>query len=490
MASHRGYQLSLRKLSRRSLIYLGLPHAIFYAGWLTLPYALAASILLIAGIYLSNERTERISVFLPSRWNHRFLLLTAPLMALAVGIGMGNWLTPHMHYLWHNHLWQDLIHLPWPVSYESGNVLVHPLAYYLPSAWIGKILHPLVQILVEFWWGIYGMSLCFFWIGASFPRHTYRAVAIFALFGGVEILGRGLLGQPLADLSWMPLPEGEVAAMFPSLFDRFSAFPGQSMAAFLLSSLFYHQWRDGLSIEACIMAWGLTFLWSWWVALGALPFLVLLFWENDRSGWPVWVTSVIGSALGLCILAYAWPQIQALPIKWMDQPQVFIWYVVLIGLPSGLLLANSSIKDDSRWIMILLAALPLLILLISWGPGVDVWIGLSAVSFFWLGYEVIDLLLSVEMKKRWIKMAMTLCVLLGMIVPGYHLYRQIHLSYYPHLQAYDPSPISSLNLSQIPGIYMLKDLPKDIDRSPYYVAKPERFFFEQMAKKQEEDFNK
>ncbi|MEL6632845.1 MAG: hypothetical protein AAFQ83_15395 [Bacteroidota bacterium] len=484
MPSSRGFDISLRRLARRTLLYLGLPHAIFFATWLKLPFAVVLGLCLVGGIYLAMSTTQRISISFPSKWNYRFLILVSPLFALAIGIGMGQWLTPHMHYLWHNHLWQDLVRLPWPIRYEDGQMLVHPVGYFLPSAWAGKMLHPIIQVIVEFWWGIYGISLIILWVGATFPQKTYRAIGIFMLFGGVEIIGRWLLGQPLWDLSWEPLTEGQVPSMFLSVYDRFAVWPGQSLAAFFLATLLYHQWKDRLSLEICLMGWGMSFLWSWWVALGALPLLIFVVWHTATHKWTLWAVGIVSCILGIVMMAFAWPQIQNLPTAPTSYFQVALWLTLLLILPVQLLILHKiQLKENTWWIrMIGIVPAAGLLLTSAIGLNIEIVIALGAVPFFLLTYEIMDALLSIQQSKMWLQLCLNVLVLMGMVVPAYHLYRQIHLTRYPHLQVYDPNPLFSLDLSQIPVIYIIKDLPPDMDRSPYYLAPPQGIFSELLAK--------
>ncbi|MEO0584568.1 MAG: hypothetical protein AAF135_20325 [Bacteroidota bacterium] len=484
MPPSRGFDIPLRRLVRRTLLYLGLPHAIFFATWLKLPFAIGLGVCLIVGIYLSMRTTQRIAISLPSKWNYRFLILVSPLFALGIGIGMGQWLTPHMHYLWHNHLWQDLVRLPWPIRYEDGQMLVHSIGYFLPSAWAGKMLHPIIQIIVEFWWGIYGISLVILWLGATFPQKTYRAIGIFMLFGGAEIIGRWLLGHTLWDVSWEPLAEGQISSIFPSVYDRFAVWPGQSLAAFFLATLFYHQWKDRLSIEACLMGWGMSFLWSWWMALGALPLLVFVVWHTATQKWTLWVVGTVSCTLAIVVMAFAWPQIQSLPTAPTSYLQVALWLALLLVLPIQLLIMYKTQLKEKIWWIRMIGIVPGVSLLLTSAIGlnVEIVIALGAVPFFLLTYEIMDALLSIQKSEMWLQLCLNVLVLIGMIMPAYHLYRQIHLTSYPHLQAYDPNPLSSLDLSQIPVIYMMKDLPQDMDRSPYYLAPYEGFFFEAIAK--------
>ena len=123
-----------------------------------------------------------------------------------------------------------------------------------------------------------------------------------------------------------------------------------------------------------------------------------------------------------------------------------------------------------------------LVLTSAVGLNVEIAIALGAVPFFLLAYETMDALLSIQKSKMWLQISLNTLVLIGMVVPGYHLYRQIHLTRFPHLQEFDPNPLSSLDLSQIPVIYMIKDLPPGIDRSPYYLAPPQGIFPEVLAK--------
>ena len=131
-----------------SLIYLALPYLIFFAGWLkpTLSIIISSLLIVSIGICIKNNRQPLVknksSNPIYVNWiDFSFtLILTVTLIGISGIGGFGFQET----YDWrkHNAILSDLINQAWPVIYFfKGQYypLVYYIAYYLPSAVIGKL---------------------------------------------------------------------------------------------------------------------------------------------------------------------------------------------------------------------------------------------------------------------------------------------------------------------------------------------------------------
>jgi hypothetical protein len=136
-------------LVRSSLAYLAIPYAIFCVGWLRWYWSLPIIALIVVSLLEYDHLTQRHATVPTSSpepsplltWHHLIFLLLLALMwvslsgAGGVGYQRGDWVK-------HESILQDLIEKRWPVVYDfyaAPVPLVYALAYYLPSALIGKL---------------------------------------------------------------------------------------------------------------------------------------------------------------------------------------------------------------------------------------------------------------------------------------------------------------------------------------------------------------
>lgn len=233
-------------------------------------------------------------------WTMRTVLrhpvpLDIPLLLVALGLGFAlNCLGGQAHLFYANDDWlirdavlRDLVAEPWPVGYRylgDTTVLRAPLGLYLLPAAFGKAFglraaHAalLAQNTVLF-------GCLFFVFAQSFPprRTGLRVLAIFVAFGGWDIVGAWLLGEPLtlgSKLeSWMP------GQQFTSHVTQVFWVPNHAASGwtFVAAYLLWH--RRHLDAGALVCVFGLCAFWSPLSMIGALPFLVRAIVTDGLSG--------------------------------------------------------------------------------------------------------------------------------------------------------------------------------------------------------------
>jgi hypothetical protein len=273
-----------------SVLYLALPYPIFFAGWLRIGWALAATALLLVGVgtalygYGRQFRTEdtalSLSPFLSRKALVLVILLAAALTVVAgiggLGVQTGDWRK-------NNALFQDLIVKDWPVSYAylgQPVVLVYYLAFFLPAAVVGKLGGWLAGNLALALWGFGGLLLALLWVVRLARRPVGRTLALFVVLSGLDVIGYFLLHDFRVDLADPGTPFGllvenlnvwNTAWQYGSSMTVLFWVPNQALAAWIAASLLLEGADAGRARGSAVLVAALTLLWSPFVTLGLLP---------------------------------------------------------------------------------------------------------------------------------------------------------------------------------------------------------------------------
>lgn len=176
-----------------SVAYLVLPMLIFFIGWLE---PILGLILSAIAIYAGYSFVVRLSSYLQDETDSFSIpnkvilgiLLVNLFLVLISGIGgIQKWQTTD--WAKHNAVLQSLVEYPWPVFFKiNQNIfpLVYSLAYYLPSALVGKFSNWTTANVVLLIWSFIGMSLACFWYMFLVRRAFFWVILIFILFSGLD----------------------------------------------------------------------------------------------------------------------------------------------------------------------------------------------------------------------------------------------------------------------------------------------------------------
>ncbi|MGE5777105.1 MAG: hypothetical protein ACM33V_12855 [Chloroflexota bacterium] len=325
MSKQISYAALSRYLTRATVIFLTLPYLIFFYGWLYWWLAITMTVVCLLPIVWAWKRPQEASA--PVReaaaiklWQIMGVCAVALLFVLISGIGGWGWQTGD--WTKHNTLLRDLVGQPWPLFYQLEGVrlpLVYYLAYYLPAALIGKAFGWAAAnhaLLIESW---IGLSLTFLW-GSILIKHSWwKAVLLVAFFSGMDALGYLLitpvssmfLGEPttIYHFEWWSI--GWAYSSFATLLFWVpgQGFVGWLATALLLDEMFNHQRKYTLWYLA------LTTLWSPFVTVGLLPF-VIADWVSEPQTLYAWVRTyalpnlcgvLLGTLTGFMYLAKFYP---------------------------------------------------------------------------------------------------------------------------------------------------------------------------------------
>jgi hypothetical protein len=393
-----------RYLVPSSLLYLALPTVIFCVGWLQWYWAALAILLLAAALVESTWLTihqttapapEASSLF---TFRHLFvLLLMALIWLILVGVGeigyvRGDWVK-------HESILKDLIEYEWPVLYDfyaTPVPLVYYLAYYLPAALVGKIADRKMVQNIVLGWTFLGVTLAMLWFwvlvrkasSIAAPQVAYFLFLIFIFFSGLDLFG-SIIANWVGWRSgnWAQLERWAGTFEYSANTVLLAWVPNQALAGWIAGGLTLYAI---LYIRHRRISWlpvGLSALWSPFVTIGLVPYLVAEFLSDEGAlsvrlrryfSW----SNVCGLVLTLLIgLFYLSKLSEAYPYAFAEIPHGFFFsvgsdrmvndiglYVTFLLLEVGVyaLLLFRSMKYEGkvwRWLfgatLVTLALLPL-----------------------------------------------------------------------------------------------------------------------------------
>ena len=283
-----------RYLIPASLFYLALPYAIFFVGWLKwyvtlLCLALVALPLVtrmreidqIVGTERSQSHASVLSL------HHLILVLVASLLFLGVS-GVGGYGHQDTDWLKHNAILKDLIERPWPVRYRLGGQgvpLVYYIAYYLPAAALGKLGGWSLANQVLFAWSWIGLILAMLWF-LILNRHAASSLVwLFVAFSGLDVIGEfavtpavvALRPEASPFLNWDHIEPWAIGWQYSSNATLLFWVPNQALAGWIASGVLMYTILHSPRRKYSLFYWGLTALWSPFVTIGLLPYLLAEF---------------------------------------------------------------------------------------------------------------------------------------------------------------------------------------------------------------------
>jgi len=393
-----------RFLYLATIAFLALPYALFFGGWLRLPYALGTLALLGGGIFAAMRSAYRDSLadpeaaaFRPSRRELLIILLPVLVLLLMIGVGGLGW--QDTDWLRGNAVFRDLVEKPWPVVYEppSGPILlVYYVGYYLPAAAVGKVLGWGAANLALLAYTAFGLSLAALWVRKISGVQKAWVVPLFFAFAGMDVLGATtrLLGElatgsKIQSWRYMEWWAGYGVACYPANLDILVFCPNQALPAWLLTALVLSDGRAGRLGGTGILYLGLATLWAPYVAMGLLPCIaVLVFPRTRQPGWlrePFTAANATGLLLGLTLVGYFssrfFPYSMPIDVSGLHQehftltllrhgPRFLVLYPLFVAFEFGILHAlfyaylrqRSSVLDPSLRALLVLSTAVLLFL--------------------------------------------------------------------------------------------------------------------------------
>lgn len=280
-----------RFLTPASLTFLAIPWLIFVVGWLKGYLATLCGLLILLALYQSvrksgglfgraQDEPDTISI------DGRAIILTALVASLLLGTsGIGGFGPQDTDWIKHNAILKDLVERPWPVVYQlEGQELpmVYYIAYYLPAAVVGKLCGWQLANMALLVWSFIGLFLAMSWFLVLVRRFSYAAVMLFMLFSGLDLIGELItrwIVIPLRPevaplLRWDHIENWSIGWQYSSNTTLLFWVPHQALSGWIATGVVLNSILGSDRRDRDLFIFGLVALWSPFVAVGLLPYLL------------------------------------------------------------------------------------------------------------------------------------------------------------------------------------------------------------------------
>ena len=288
--------LFARYLVPASLLFLGLPYAIFCIGWLAWYWALPGVGLFVAALIESTRivfreeiTTEEVPATSPQfGWRHALFLLLVLLVWLGFS-GTGAFSFQRSDWLKHESILKDLIEYSWPVIYDLYAYpvpIVYYVAYYLPAAVVGKLGGWNAAQVTLFIWSYIGLILSVLWFSVLARKLSFWMVLLFILFSGLDVVGNTILHwQDGSILQWVRTVRFDFELEYSSNTHLLYYVPNQAFGGWIATGLTMYAILQMRQRSITWFPFGLSALWAPFVTVGLAPYLLVEF-LTDETPFP------------------------------------------------------------------------------------------------------------------------------------------------------------------------------------------------------------
>lgn len=264
-----------------SVLFLSIPLAIFFLGYLRWCVGLPLAALLLARLArLCFEAPRADSESPPVPRSALLLALTLALAWLAFsgigGVGYQRW-----DFIKHNAVLKTLMDCAWPVRWtDPPYCFVYYCAWYLPAALVGKVFGWAAAQVALILWSLLGLVLTLLWVQQLVRRWSWTLPVLFVFASGLDIIGYLLLHRHLphgGEIEWWSHYWGRKSdfyfvAQYSGNTSLLYYVPNQAIAGWLATALVLHTIYTrtyGEYLPICFLA---LLLWSPFAAVGLIPF--------------------------------------------------------------------------------------------------------------------------------------------------------------------------------------------------------------------------
>lgn len=296
--------MPLSFLKKATLIYLTVPYIIFYFGWLRLPFALSSFIAGFILLYLFSRQdgSDKELIF---KGNYTLILSFCFVLIWLLPSGIGGIGNQNSDYIKHNAILFDLVNLEWPVSFERSNCwLVYYTGYYLPSAMVGKLFNSYyIAERFSLIWAFVGITLSIVWWLYLTRYSLLPSIIFFILFSGMDAIGFIVMYGNRFEIGthlewWSRLASGawdtRIWAYNSNTTHLYWA-PQHAIPAWLATPIIISalESKNNKSLDYALTI-ASTLLWSPFVTIGLLPFVIYKFWRDTP---PINITITFSSLI-------------------------------------------------------------------------------------------------------------------------------------------------------------------------------------------------
>lgn len=258
-------------------VYLLLPIFIFLASWTKTVYSILFIGLLI---WFIISRNNEFKIKEEHKIDKKIILILIIIFVWLALSGVGGLVTQTGDYAKHNAVLHDLIEKDYPVEYTlnnpSGELLVYYIAYYLPAAIVGKMFGFIAANVFLFIWTFIGITIGILWIFRITKKISIIPVICLIVFGGLDILGT-LIMEGKDTIFEIGHKEWWIIDIFMAQLSSFTTLldwvPQMFIVALIITPIIYF-YKDKKMPEIVYLFVVASFLWSPFICVGLLPFLL------------------------------------------------------------------------------------------------------------------------------------------------------------------------------------------------------------------------
>ncbi len=177
-------------ISQIFYIFFALPTIIFIWGWFKPIFSIPISIIIFMSLYFACKNAAELYIPEMNKTNN----IKIAMIILIVGVwvyysGIGGFVFQNSDHSIRNAIFEDLVNKPWPVIDSSNNVmLVYYIAFWLPSALLGKIFGMNIGYIFQSFWAILFILFMYYFICAHLKKVSIWPLALFIFFSGMDVL--------------------------------------------------------------------------------------------------------------------------------------------------------------------------------------------------------------------------------------------------------------------------------------------------------------
>lgn len=440
----------MKHLYRISALYLAFPFILFLFGWIRLTIAIPLALILLFAFWrLVNQSPVSILQFANPPITIYYLLIISAWTLLS---GVGGCAFQNWDHHWRNAVFHDLINFDFPVYYsqpESGpvKVLVYYVGYWLPAAWIGKLLGWNAANLALFLWTLLGLLLVTYHLASALRTSPLKATLLFIFFSGLDALGVLLFPKdyptrlpPITHLEIWSGTQLQYSSFTTQLFWVFN----QAVPAWLCIAMItviasaakqspHSQEIASVTLfprNDIIFFWSLCFFFAPLAAVGLFPYVLIELLKQTNFKLPLknlrWEVLLSAAIIFLLSIFYFSSNTSAQQRGLQSIPFAdFFAFFLLEGGILWLVLAPLKYRDP-RWMVT--GSLLLVIPFIQLGSGRDFVMRASIAPLFYLMLMTGETIFN----KSTPRLALISCyvlLLIGSLTPIYEINRSIYRTY-------------------------------------------------------------
>ncbi len=271
-------------------LYIALPFLIFAGGFLKWYFAVPAVAMLGFALFFAVKASSGIEILESDKYTA--LRITAGLViiiAIVLLSGIGDILWQNRDHATRNTLFQVLSEFSWPPRYitDAGNEvgLVYYIGFWLPSALCAKIFGVAFGYIFQIIWAVLGLFLLWYMLCIAHKRIVLYPLVIFLFFGGLDIVGYGIIEAFFSNLSRLQIgtwvfPQGSAITTHIEWWARYFQYSSHTTQLFWVFNQCLPVWLATVLIlleknnRNMVFIMGLTLISSTLPFIGLIPIFI------------------------------------------------------------------------------------------------------------------------------------------------------------------------------------------------------------------------